>query len=268
MMKRLKLTFDNKVSRQEVLYRIAANPVSERWLRKIKHLSSIAHSPLETTGTSNLENVQSIHREFCEFAGTGYVELDYNDQAMLNQLHEQYVLNHDRLSLLANNNVLYKFHNAIHAMEKKSQGNRFYVGWGVREGPLGEQFNCNEHYAETLIRNNLYLPWTELGKTPLDYFNNHEPSDLSRFCALAKPHITLRAKFMIARRDFVPPPFTEQFHEWFSQYRAAWLEHYSITDWRPCDEYVGVLLAEPQDKTIDIEQVLKEYPTFHSLEIV
>jgi hypothetical protein len=268
MMEKLKLTFDNQVSRQSLFYRIVANPVSERWARKIKHLSSIAHSPLETTGRSTAGDVQSTHREFCHFAGIDYEDTDYDDQPSLNRLHEQYVHNHDRLSLLANNDILYKFHNAIHDMEKKSQGNRFYVGWGVKEGPLGEKFNCNEHYAETLVKNNLYLPWTELGKTPLDYFNNSEPNDLASLCALAKPHITLRAKFMIARRDFAPPPLPQEFHEWFLQYRATWLAHHGITDWRPRDEYVGVLLAEPQDTTIDIEQVLKEYPTFHSLEIV
>ena len=251
-----------------MLYRIAANPVSDRWTRKIKHLSSIPHSPLETSVFSGTVDVQRTHREFCQFAGIEYVEADYNDQVALNQLHEQYVTNHDRLSMLENNDILYEFHNIIHNMEKKSQGNRYYVGWGVKEGPLGEKFHCNQHYADSFVKNNLYLPWTELGKTPLDYFNNNEPNDLARLCSLAKPHITLRAKFMIARKDFSPPPFTREFLEWFSQHRAAWLDHYSITDWRPRDEYIGVLLAEPADADMDIEKLLEEFPNFHSVELV
>jgi hypothetical protein len=267
-MKKLKIVFNNNNKKQELLYNVVLNPVSERWIKKIKHLSKIKHSPIETTGASSPQNIQHIHREFCQFAGVEYNSIDYNEQQSLNLLHELYVSNHGRLSTLKNNDILYQFHNAIHELEKKSIGTRFYVGWGTSEGPLEEQFNCNEFYAETFVKNNLYLPWTELGKTPLDYYNNHEPRELDKFCKLSKPHVTLRAKFMIAMKDFNPPALSPEFEQWFSQFKTPWLEHYNIRDWRACDEYLGVLLAEPEDRTIDIEQVVKEYPSFHSVESV
>ena len=264
----IKLYFSNGEKKQSLCYKLVSNPASERWIKKIKHLSKIKHSAIETTGASFSQHIQHIHREFCEFAGIEYNSIDHTQQQSLNLLHELYVSNHDRLSMLKNNDILYQFHNAIHELEKKNTDVRFYIGWGTSEGPLGEQFNCNEFYAETFVKNNLYLPWTELGKTPLDYYNNHELGELDRFCELSKPHVTLRAKFMIALRDFDPPALSPEFEQWFSQFKTQWLEHYNITDWRPRDEYLGVLLAEPQDRTVDIEQVLKEYPTFHSLEIV
>jgi len=267
-MKKLKIVFNNNNKKQELLYNIVLNPVSERWIKKIKHLSKIKHSPIETTDVSFVQDITNIHRKFCEFAGIEHNSIDYKDQQSLNLLHELYVSNHARLSMIKNNDIMYKFHNAIHELEKKNRDVRFYIGWGTKEGPLEEKFNCNEFYAETFIKNNLYLPWTELGKTPLDYYNNNEPTDLNRFCELSKPHITLRAKFMIALKDFDPPKLSAEFQQWFAQFRTPWLEHYNIRDWRARDEYLGVLLAEPKDRTIDIKQVLEEYPTFHSVELV
>jgi hypothetical protein len=263
----IKLYFSNGEKKQSLCYKLVCNPVSERWIKKIKHLSRIPHSVLETTGLYFAQNIERIHREFCEFAEVEYNSIDYNEQQSLNRLHELYVTNHDRLSKLKNNDVLYEFHNAIHELEKQVS-KRFYIGWGTSEGPLEEQFNCNEFYAETFVKNNLYLPWTELGKTPLDYYNNHEPEELDKFCKLSKPHITLRAKFMIAMKDFDPPALSREFEQWFSQFKTQWLQHYNIKDWQARDEYLGVLLAEPEDRTIDIKQVVKEYPTFHSLESV
>jgi hypothetical protein len=73
---------------------------------------------------------------------------------------------------------------------------------------------------------------------------------------------------MIAMKDFDPPALSREFEQWFSQFKTQWLQHHNIKDWRARDEYLGVLLAEPQDRTIDIKQVVKEYPTFYSLELV
>lgn len=264
----IKLYFSNGEKKQSFFYKLISNPVSERWIKKIKHLSRVPHSVLETTGVSFSQNIEHLHREFCEFTGLEYNSIDYNEQQSLNLLHELYVSNHGKLSKLKNNDILYKFHNAIHELEKQEIRKRFYIGWGTSEGPLEERFNCNEFYAEAFIKNNLYLPWTELGKTPLDYYNNNEPAEFNRFCELSKPHMTLRAKFMIALKDYNPPAISQDFQQWFAPFKTQWLEHYKIRDWRARDEYLGVLLAEPQDRTMDIERVLKEYPTFHSVELV
>ena len=148
--------FSNSIQKECFAYKLVSNTVSERWIKKIKHLSKIPHSLVETTGISFSHNIANIHREFCEFAGIKHNKMDY-DQQSLNLLHELYVTNHNRLSLIKNNDILYKFHNAIHELEKKNRDVRFYIGWGTSEGPLEEQFNCNEYYADAFIKNNLYL---------------------------------------------------------------------------------------------------------------
>ena len=267
-MKKLKIVFNKNNKKQELLYNVVPNTLSERWIKKIKHLSKVPHSVFETTGVSFTQDIEHIHREFCKFAGVEYKIFNYNEQQSLNLLHELYEKNHNLVGMRKDNNIVYKFHNAIHELEKKNKGVRFYIGWGIKEGPLEEKFNCNEYYAKTFVKNNLYLPWSELGKSPLNYYNDKEPTRLERFCELSKPHVTLRAKFMIAMKDFDPPVLSQEFEQWFSQFKTAWLAHYNIREWRTRDEYIGVLLAEPEDRTIDIEQVLKEYPTFHSIELV
>ena len=47
-------------------------------------------------------------------------------------------------------------------------------------------------------KNNIYLPWAELGKKPVRYYTDKEPSDQKRINQLCKPHKTLRAKFFIS----------------------------------------------------------------------
>jgi hypothetical protein len=267
-MKKLKIVFNNNNKKQELLYNVVLNPVSERWIKKIKYLSRIPHSTLETTGVSFAQDIEKIHQEFCKFADVEYNKIDYNEQQSLNLLHNLYVKNHDRLSMIKNNDILYKFHNTIHELEDQKTGTHFFIGWGVKEGPLTEKFMCNEFYKKSMSKNNIYLPWSELGKTPLIYYRDKEPSDINRLCELSKPHITLRAKFTIAIKNFNVIDFPAGFEEWFTPFKQKWLDHYKIKDWRVQDEYAGVLLAEPEDQTIDIEQVLKEYPTFQSVELV
>jgi hypothetical protein len=267
-MKKLKIVFNNNNKKQELLYNTVLSPVSERWIKKIRHLSKIKHSPIETTGTSFAKDIERIHREFCEFARIEYKIIDYNEQQSLNLLHELYVSNHNRLSKFKNNDIVYNFHNAIHELEDQKIGVNFFVGWGTKEGPLTEKFMCNEFYTKSILKNNIYLPWSELGKTPMIYYRDKEVSNINRLCELVKPHLTLRAKFTIALKDFTMIDFPTGFKEWFDPFKQTWLDHYKIKDWRIQDEYSGVLLAEPEDRTIDIKQILKEYPIFHSIELV
>lgn len=271
-MKKLKIVFSKDNKKQELLYNVVSNPVSERWIRKIKHLSKVPHSTLETgmfqSPNSPYYDIADLHREFCDWAEIEYKRIIYQSQNALNLLHDLYINNHDRLSKLKNNDLLYKFHNAIHELEKKKLGDKFYVGWGVAEGPLEEKFNCNQYYSKSLVKNCLYLPWSQLGKTPLECFLTDRINEYDRLRNLVKPHNTLRAKFMIALNNWIPDPFTKEFANWFDKFKGQWLNEHSMTDWRICDEFIGVLLAEPEDRFIDVKQTIEEYPTFHSLELL
>jgi hypothetical protein len=97
---------------------------------------------------------------------------------------------------------LYKFHHSIHHNEGiKASKDELVVGWGVYEGPLTEQFNCYSYYAHQIEQNNIYLPWSELGKKPFAYYTDKEPNNQKRVNELCKPHTTFRAKFFISFKD-------------------------------------------------------------------
>ena len=180
--------------------------------------------------------------------GTKYQFENIKDQTVLNELHKLYENNHDKLSRI-NSKILYKFHQAIHSAEESGTNRKnITVAWGTKEGPLAEQFNCNPYYAEELKQNNLYLRWTELGKTPLTYWQNNEPSNQTRINELCKPHTTLRAQFNICLEDFKPKTLDQNFVEWFAQYKDAWLKHHKIAKWDGIDEYSAVLLAHADHK--------------------
>ena len=229
-------------------YILADNLIAEKWFAKIKHLKNIPIDPIESK-LENLSNLQEIYEDFCK---ENQIEIkqfeNIKDQNVLNELHKLYEDNHDKLSRI-NSKILYKFHHAIHSAEEGGADRKnITVAWGTKEGLLAEQFNCNPYYAEELKQNNIYLRWAELGKTPLKYWQNNEPSNQARINELCKPHTTLRAQFNICLKDFKPKTFDQNFVEWFAQYKDAWLKHHKIANWDGIDEYSAVLLAHTDHK--------------------
>ena len=229
-------------------YTLADNLIAEKWFAKIKHLKNIPIDPIESK-LENLSNLQEIYEDFCKENQIKIKQFEnIKDQSVLNELHKLYEDNHDKLSRI-NSKILYKFHQAIHSAEESGTNRKnITVAWGTKEGPLAEQFNCNPYYAEELKQNNLYLRWTELGKTPLTYWQNNEPSNQTRINELCKPHTTLRAQFNICLEDFKPKTLDQNFVEWFAQYKDAWLKHHKIAKWDGIDEYSAVLLAHADHK--------------------
>jgi len=266
-MKKLKIILAQDKKTHDMDYVIADNAVAALWANKIKHLRRVDVDPIETSGF-RFDSLESYHRKFCKEADIPYRELDYDQQSVLNYLHELYEKNHEVLSKKSNSQFLYVFHHAIHDKEiKNRKETKHYVGWGIKEGPLTTMYKCNEFYADQLEKNNLYLPWSELGKTPLAYYKNKEPSSLDRFIELGKPHITLRPRFMICRQDEGVKKFDDGFKNWFAMLSQGWLSHYGIEQWRETDEFSGVLLATPTEASADVDVILKQYPRIQSVDI-
>jgi len=236
-------TFGNNKT-QEVNYSLNNTLLAQKWFQKIKHLHNV---PVDKT-ISNLDDVSDLHglyKQFCDFAKIKQIPFEIINQNLCNKLHQIYEEEHDRLSRIPNNSILYKFHQAIHCNEDggKNIPRRYVIGWGTKEGPLTHRFNCGDFNEQSIIRNNLYLDWSELGKTPLGYWYDHEPNDQARFNTLAKPHITFRAKFSIALRDRKPRALDPAFIKWFAQYKQSWLAHHGVKKWDEIDEYCSPLLA-------------------------
>ena len=89
------------------------------------------------------------------------------------------------------------------------------------------------------------------------YTSTKEPTKVTvltsdaRFIELAKPHITLRATFSIAKKTVFPVELDKNFIEWFTAYKQPWLEHHNIKKWDSIDENSAPLLAVA-DHTEDI----------------
>lgn len=233
-------------SNVELKYFLNDTELADLWYKKIKHLSRVPISKIESE-LEDVSDLELIYSEFCKFAEIEQVPIVDFSQSTLNSLHEIYEKSHKKLSLHKNNEILYKFHHAIHKKEKElTKYKTLNVGWGINEGLLTSDFNCNKFYEKSLVKNYIYLPWAELGKKPLRYWQDNEPDNKDRFLELAKPHITFRAKFCIQLEDKEPSPLPEEFIGWFAKYKKCWLKHYKISNWNEKDEYSAPLLGIPK----------------------
>ena len=243
-MKSFNLIFTKDGKDIECNYVLHDSAVAEKWFHKIKHLKNIPIDKIE----SNLVDVGNIHRIYDEFCNTFNIAKqefeDITHQNALNKLHEVYETNHEQLSRHENSQLLYKFHHAIHKAEKQYNDlDKIVISWGTKEGPLTEQYKCHNHYNEKIEKNNLYLPWAELGKQPMQYWIDKEPNTQSRINELCKPHITFRAKFFVSLSDKAPKLFDPNFTKWFEPFKKSWLDTYDILDYTEKHHYSAPLLA-------------------------
>ena len=248
--KSFKLIFEGTDNQQiDLDYQLHDSIVAEKWFKKIKHLRNLPIDEIESE-QCDLSNFERIYKEFCVFTDLEPIDFDIVDQSLLNQFHKLYEETHDVLSTKNNNSILYKFHHSIHYNEerRKTRTIKLTVGWGTKEGPLTEKFNCNDYYEKEIKKNNIYLPWSELGKTPLTYWEDKEPNEQNRINKLCKPHVSLRCKFFIPFTDIISKKLDVEFTNWFNQYKNEWLKFHNIKKWDEIDESSAPLLATTQHK--------------------
>ena len=246
---RFQIIFTNGKEQVPVDYTLDDSALADKWFKKIKWISRVPYDPIESD-TVDVSDLAGIYKEFCKFSNLDPIDIGTMDQPVLNKLHKIYEEEHERLSKMPNNAVLYKFHHSIHHNEDKptSTNDAIHVGWGVREGPLTEQFTCHTFYADSILRNQLYLHWSELGKKPLEYWRDKEPNNQQRFNQLSKPHITFRPKFFVALNDITPQQFDPEFTEWFSTYKKQWCAAHNIEDYTEKHHYSAPILAHTEYK--------------------
>lgn len=252
---RFKIIFKNSQNKEiDVDYQVADSHLAYAWLKKIKHLKNVPFDPIESN-LVDLSDLDKIYKQYCQFASLTPHRFPNAGQEEYNAMHKIYEQNHDRLSRLKDNGIIYKFHNAIHHAEQKGNYEKNIVaGWGVKEGMLTENYNCNQFYENNILANQIYLPYAELGKTPLYYWLNKEPNNQIRFNQLAKPHRTFRAKFFVAVADYESKPLPAEFVSWFDSYRESWLHLHGLKDWTAIDEQCAPLLA-----TTDFKENLENH---------
>jgi len=247
--KKFYIVFQNKENQHiPIEYHLHDTELADIWFHKIKHLKHIPIDPIESN-LVDLSNLSEIYTDFCEFADLEPLDISNLNQKTFNILHKIYEENHHILSIKQNNEILYRFHHSIHYHEERElHKTKIDIGWGTKEGPLTSLYECNRYYESQLLRNHLYLPWSELGKTPLQYWKNSEPNNQNRFNQLCKPHLTFRAKFFIAKQNIKPKDHPTRFKNWFKEYKKNWLLYHGIDKWDEIDEQCAPLLAIPTQK--------------------
>ena len=229
-------------------YKLNDTELAHKWFQKIIKIHRVPIDPIESKLEKNLE-IEDAYKNFCKtFKFQIDPNINFNNQKDLNLLHALYEKTHDALSKAKQNQILYEFHYAVHQRQKKLYNfnvQRLYVGWGTKEGPLQEKYNCSDLVEKQIKNLHIYLPWTELGKKPYHYWESDEPHDRERFNELCVPHVTLRCQFFIATANFNPPPFPKEFIDWFYDYKQIWCEKHSLSNWDHTHEFSAPLLAIP-----------------------
>ena len=105
----------------DIEYALHNSLLAEKWIKKIKHLKRVAIDPVESN-IIDVSNIQDIYKKFCEFANLEPIDIEPLDQSKLNELHKIYEEQHETLSRIKNNEILYKFHHSIHHNENVSKG--------------------------------------------------------------------------------------------------------------------------------------------------
>ena len=176
------------------------------------------------------------------------------DQLYFNQLHKIYEKSYN------GDPDWLDFHEHIHICESYSQKHKKVLCIDYREkAGLLEKPMDPDWIAETQTKvyaGDLYVRWSELGKTPYHYWKDNEPNELSRICELAKPWMKLRPKICIALEDINLLENVDQigFKNWWSKYQEGWTTHWGLTRWT----IENIFGASVFGKTLQAEQ-LKNY---------
>jgi hypothetical protein len=234
-------------------------PTTDLIVRCYKHLQHVPlpirdwDYPFYIDQTTIGDTIMQLH----SFAKQLGIEVDTeqcHQQCYLNHLHEIYEKNYDGKPLWLD------FHEHIHLCERLP-GPRLnkYLNIDYRElsGPLSSKFDDSllYHLKFDINPGDVMIKWSELGKTPYDYWSNKEPSDINRICELAKPFLIFRPKLCIpvqsvnVRQNID----AENFNKWWHHYEHDWCKHWNIKSWN-LDHMLGKIVI---GRVVDFDKFLK-----------
>lgn len=237
------------------------NPVADLVYTKFKHL---AHIPIEFNDTDiyfnhNVVNFDTASRQIVQYAnqlGIYVNAIHLKDQDYLNHLHRLYEEGFD------GEHKWLQFHEHIHILEAILY-NRIRpiisIDYRTKAGKLEENFDRNYlQHADVVVRKNqCFVQWQELGKTPYQYFVNNEPNDVNRLCQLAKPWLTLKPSIHVACRqiNFLDDADLESFDSWFANYKNEWTSFWNIKDWNSQEAFAVIPIGEIESADILVDKL-------------
>jgi len=153
------------------------------------------------------------------------------DQEYFNHIHNIYEKNYN------GDPGWLDFHEHLHMCERYHDPHKNFVCIDYREkaGPLERPMSSEWLVGTqtTVSAGDIYVEWSELGKSPYRYWKNREPDDLTRMCELIKPWIKFCPKIYIALEDTDRLQGIERdaFESWWEKYHADWANHLGIPQW-------------------------------------
>lgn len=255
----LKIIFKNN---QVLKIQLYDNPLSNYLYSAVKHLQ---HVPLNFFDDDIFFNDEVLDlalakKKLQKYASYLDIEVDLNkvsDQYYLNSLHEIYEKNFNGSALWL------KFHEHIHIVEKINYNlvaePIISINYRTLAGKLEKPF-LREYYIHAVSKikkNQCFMRWQELAKSPYSYYLNKEPNNINRLCELSKPWITLRPSFHIACDDLnlLKGVNIESFDNWFAYFKDEWCKHWDILDWNSLEMFKVIPIGEFEDTDILVNNI-------------
>jgi hypothetical protein len=258
----MKILFSNNVT---VDLEIDNSPIGKIYQKTYKHLSSL---PIPFSAWDNGSNYKDtlgyteLVDQLIMYAGRLSINIDKQrvlnqDQLYFNSIHKIYEKQYDGSPGWLN------FHEHIHMCEGyfHKRPKVFSIDYREKMGPLEKPFEWS--WIDTTTTNikagDIYVAWSELGKTPYSYWHNNEPPVPERMCELIKPWLKLIPKIKIALEDIdrLENIKVAEFETWWEQHKGPWLQHWNLSDWTTHDIFsvnvfgrttqLDVLLAQAEN---------------------
>jgi len=214
-------------------------PLTSVYQTAYKHLRHVSIPFRDWDNPFYLSNLthQALVEKLIVYADKVQVTIDRNkclaqDQNYFNHVHKIYEKNYD------GNPDWLDFHQHIHFCEQNHMFPKFFIiDYREKFGLLQNKLLFKHEWLKsctTVIRTgDVFIEWSELGKSPYRYWKDGEPNLTGRVCTLAKPWITLWPKIQVAMEDLdlMQNVKNAEFESWWAQHSDSWCEHWNIPSW-------------------------------------
>jgi len=138
---------------------------------------------------------------------------------------------------------------------RTEQANVLSIDYREKSGMLEKPFNFDwlKNSTTKIQAGDVFVHWSELGKTPYQYWTNNEPNDTIRMRELIKPWLKLRPKIMVALEDIdtLKNVRVQEFESWWSQYSEELCQYWNIPSWTTNNIFsVSIFGRVPKFETI------------------
>jgi len=252
----VQIVFSNNTTVDLIL---ASTPLATIYKRIYKHLGQVAvpfrnwdspfyHSSLEQLVSQLILLGTKVSVTVC-----GQYCLN-QDQDYFNTIHGIYEKNYN------GDPAWLDFHEHIHMCERWTvQKSRLTIDYREKSGMLEQPFDLAwlENSITKIKAGDVFVEWSELGKTPYRYWQDNEPDNMTRMCELAKPWLILKPKIIVALEDIdtLNNVNVLNFESWWKHRSKEWCQHWNIPDWSMLDMFSVVHLGRLPDFELVTEQL-------------